>query len=93
MGGIAPGIKEGGELGEELQLVSYGSRIWFLVYSLTSSIVRGSMVLLVSYRLQRIGEIKDVEEQLADIAGVKRNMASGYSVHKPLHIKYYSLQL
>ena len=47
MNGIAPGIKEGGELGEELQLVSYGSRIWILVYSLTSSIGRGSMVKLV----------------------------------------------
>lgn len=49
MGGVAPGVKECGELGEELQLVSHGSRIRILGYSLTSSIVRGFVVMLKRY--------------------------------------------
>ena len=52
MGRVAPGVKEGGELREELQLVSTRNRICSLHKSLTSSIVRGFVVMSERNQLQ-----------------------------------------
>ena len=52
MGRVAAGVKEGGELGEELQHVSNGNSIRISHQSLTSSILRGFVVILERYQLR-----------------------------------------